>query len=65
MLLEQLRRAMKKSGQTRYAISKASGVDQTVLHRIAHGGGCSVETLDILCKYLGLELRPKTKKRAR
>lgn len=63
MIIEQITKAIEKSGISRYQISKDTGIDQSVLYRIVNGGGCSIETADLLCEYLGLELRPKTRKR--
>lgn len=66
MILEKIAEAIKKSGVSRYRISKETGIDQAVLCRIVSGSGkgqCSLETADKLCKYLGLELVPKSKKR--
>jgi hypothetical protein len=65
MILEGIRETIEKSGKSRYRISKDTGIDNSVLHRIVNGGSCSIETADILCKYLGLELKPKKKKRKR
>jgi len=69
MILESLAKAIKKSGKSRYQISKETGIDNAVLCRIATGSGngsCSTRTADLLCKYLGLELVPKkTKRKAR
>lgn len=60
---EQVAQAIAKSGQSRRQISKATGIDETVLHRIVHGtGGCVLSTLDALCDHLGLELRPRARK---
>lgn len=58
-ILEQLARAIEESDVTRYRISKDTGINQSVLLRIVKGtGGCNLETLDRLCQYLNLELRP-------
>ena len=66
MILENIAKAIEKSGKSRYQISKDTGVDQAVLCRIVSGGSCSIETADILCKYLGLELvAKKSKKKVR
>ena len=69
MIMKQLAKAIEDSGQTRYQISKATGIDQAVLCRIATGSGtgsCSTKTLDVLCEYLGLKLvQKKVKKKAR
>jgi ribosome-binding protein aMBF1 (putative translation factor) len=59
MILQRITEAIAKSGQTRYQISQDTGVKQTVLFRIVHGGSCSMETADKLCEYLGLDLRPR------
>jgi transcriptional regulator with XRE-family HTH domain len=61
---ETLRRAIERSGQSRYAISRATGVPESVLSRFASGDrGLTTPTVDKLCKYLGLELVPKRKGR--
>ena len=54
--MKQLAKAIKKSGKTRYQISKDTGIDQAALCRIMQGGSCKVETVEILCKYFGFEL---------
>jgi len=67
MIIENLAKAIKHSGKSRYQISKETGIDQAVLCRIAKGSGgrfsCSTKTVDKLCKYLGLELTPKKSKK--
>jgi len=62
MIIEAIAKAIKKSGKTRYQISKETGVDQAVLCRLLQGGSCSLETADKLCKYLGLELKPQKRR---
>ena len=66
-LTEQLRQAILTSGKTRYAISKAAGVGQDTLSRFIHGErGLSMEAMDAIGQYLGLELktrRPARKKK--
>ena len=65
-ILEQLAKAIESSDVTRYRISKDTGINQSVLVRIVKGtGGCSLETLDILCGYLGLELTCRKSARKR
>jgi hypothetical protein len=59
MIMEKIVKAIEKSGKTRYQIWQDTGVSQTILHRIVNGGTASIETLDILCKYFGLELLDK------
>lgn len=57
---EQLREAVRGCGQTRYAISKATGVPASVLSRfVASGRGLRSENIDRLCDYLGLVLMTK------
>jgi len=68
MILESIAKAIKESGKSRYQISKETGIDNAVLCRITTGSGtgsCSIETADILCKYLGLELVQKKSKKKR
>jgi hypothetical protein len=65
MIMKAIIKAMEKSSKTRYQIWKDTGISQTVLQRIVRGGTASIETLDILCKYLGLELIDKKKKKMR
>ena len=72
MIMKQLAKAIEESGQSRYQISKATGIDQAVLCRIVTGSGtgsCSFQTFEVLCDYLGLELVQKKgkgkKKKAR
>jgi ribosome-binding protein aMBF1 (putative translation factor) len=63
MILETIASAIVKSGKSRYQISRDLNIDQTVLFRLVHGqGGCTIETLDKLCVYLGLELRARRRK---
>jgi hypothetical protein len=58
---DQLRRTVEGCGQTRYAISKATGIPASVLSRfVVSGRGLRSENIDRLCAYLGLELTKKT-----
>jgi hypothetical protein len=60
---DQLRRAVEGCGQTRYAISKATGIPASVLSRfVADGRGLRSENMDRLCAYLGLVLTAKAGK---
>lgn len=63
---EDLRDALERSGETRYAVSKATGIAQSVLSRFVHGHPLRGDNTDILAAYLGLELRPirRTRKKA-
>lgn len=57
-IVDQLRRAIKDSGQTEYAIAKESGVSQSIVNRFVSGErGISLETAAKLCAYLKLDLR--------
>lgn len=56
-LTEQLRQAVLNCDQTRYAISKATGIGQDKLSRFVNGErGVSCEVMDTLGLYLGLRL---------
>ncbi len=58
-LTDQLRHIVENCGQTRYAISKATGIAEPVLCRLVSGERfLSPNALDTLAEYLGLELRP-------
>jgi transcriptional regulator with XRE-family HTH domain len=60
----QLRKAIEKSGKTRYRLSVESGIDQATLSRfIKHGTGLSLANVDKLCECIGAELRFKKPKR--
>jgi hypothetical protein len=62
-LSEQLRAALENCGQTRYAVSKETGIPESTLSRFVAGGKpMRGENIDKLCEYLGLELRPRTKR---
>ena len=62
MILENIRKAIKKSGLSRYRIARNTKIDQSVPFRIINNGSCSIQTADVLCEYLDLELRPKQRK---
>ena len=65
MIMENIAKAIRESGKSRYRIAKDTGIDNTVLFRIVNGGSCSIETANILCEYLGLELVKKKKGKAK
>jgi hypothetical protein len=65
MIVEAIRKHIKTCGKTRYRISQDTGVDEATLCRIAAGRTCSTDTADILCKYLGLELVAKKRRKAK
>jgi hypothetical protein len=55
-----IRRAVRDSGKTPYAVALESGVPQAVLSRFLRGArGLNLDTAEKLCRALGLELRPK------
>lgn len=57
LVSEQLKQAIEDSGQTRYAIANACGIDHGHFSRFMAGErGLSLDTLDRLCRHLGLEL---------
>ena len=65
-LLDEIRDAIEASGKTRYRIAQESGIAQSVLSRLMSGErGLSIEALETLADYLGLEIimRPKRHRR--
>ncbi len=63
---DQLRNAIDDSGLSRYAICQACGIDKGTMSRfMSRQVGLSLETIDQLADFLGLELvkRPKRKGR--
>ena len=65
-VLDKIRAAIKSSGATRYRIAKDLDISQAQLSRLMSGErGLSIEALERLAEYLGLEiiLRPKRRKR--
>ena len=61
-VVEAIRKAVNESSETRYAICKATGIDQGQLSRVMAGkSGLSVEAIEKLAEHLGLEIiiRPK------
>jgi DNA-binding phage protein len=65
MITELLQDAIREGGTSRYAISKLTGIDQSVLCRFMQGqSGLSLESVDKVLGALGLEviLRPRERK---
>lgn len=61
-----LRQALERCGETRYAVSKATGIPESTLSRFVAGGKpMRGENIDKLCAYLGLELRSKRRGKRR
>jgi plasmid maintenance system antidote protein VapI len=55
-----LRATLEKCGQTRYAVSKATGIPESTLSRFVAGGKpLRGENIDKLADYLGLVLTTK------
>ena len=58
-----LRTALERCGQTRYAVSKATGIPESTLSRFVTGGKpLRGENIDKLADYLGLALTTKAGK---
>ena len=54
---EQLRQAIETAPVTRYRIAVDTGISEAVLSRFVNSKvGLSMETVDLLCDYLGLKL---------
>lgn len=54
---ESLREAVRNAPVSRYEIARATGISEGNLSRLVHGTrGLSMENLDVICDYLGLEL---------
>ncbi len=56
---ETLRSALELCGRTRYAVSKATGIPESVLSRFVHGQPLRGTNIDILAVHLGLVLTAK------
>jgi transcriptional regulator with XRE-family HTH domain len=58
---DQLRQAIRDSGQSQLSIGRATGVQQAVLSKFLSGRrGLSIESIERLVEHLGLELHPRT-----
>ena len=63
-IVDQLRQAILDSGETRYAIAQATGVDQGTLSRFVRSERkkgsrtITIETAALVCDHLGLHLAP-------
>jgi plasmid maintenance system antidote protein VapI len=65
-LSDAVRKAIDDSGESRYAIAKATGIDESALGKFYNGHrGITTDTLDRLGEYLGLRIamdrKPKSK----
>lgn len=61
---ETLRRALERCGQTRYMVSKTTGIPESVLSRFAHGQPLRGANFDKLADYLGLILVARPRRRS-
>ena len=65
-VLKQICHAIESNGQTRYAISKATGIPQSQLSRLMAGeSGLSIDSLERLVNHLNLEIIIRRKRRKR
>jgi len=63
-LSDQVRQAVDESGQSRYAIGKATGIDAATLSRFMSGErGIPMKTLDVLADHLDLNIAIGTGRR--
>jgi len=65
-ILDEIRKAIKARGKSRYRLSKDTSIPQSQLSRLMTGEkALSIESLEKLIKALGLEIiiRPKTTKK--
>lgn len=56
----QLRKAIRDSGQSANQIAKATGVDQTLISRFLRGKDMGIERASKIAAHLGMELKHKT-----
>ena len=62
LFAEVLRAAIEDAPVTRYRISQETGISESHLCRFVQGTrGLSLENLEVLCEYLGLQLVKKGK----
>jgi transcriptional regulator with XRE-family HTH domain len=66
MITDQLRAAILAAPLTRYRIAQETGVSEAALSRFVNRTrGLDGSSIDILADYLGLELAPRAKRKAR
>jgi len=66
LLTEQLRQAILDCGETQSDVCRATGIDKSALSRFMSGErGVSMENLNILGQYLGLDLVPRRQPKRR
>jgi hypothetical protein len=60
---DQFRDAVLNAEETRYKISKATDISESILSRFVHGkAGLSMDYMDRIAAHLGLEIASKLKK---
>ena len=65
-ITDQLRAAIVAAPVTRYRIAQDTGISEAALSRFANGiRGLDGSSIDVLADYLGLELAPRAKRKAR
>lgn len=69
-LIDQLRDAVRNAEVSRYRIAQDTGVAESALSRFVNGtAGLSMEGIDLVADYLGLEIiqrrKPSTKERSK
>jgi transcriptional regulator with XRE-family HTH domain len=65
-LSDEIRQAMANCGQTRYAISKGTGIAESTLSRFMAGErGLPMKTLDRLADYLDLHVVTRRRRRGK
>ncbi len=62
VLREAIREA-ERAGTTRYRIALESRISASIVHKFMDGAELRSSTIDRLAEHLGLELRPKKRKR--
>ena len=60
---DQIRKAVERSGLSRYEIGKRTGIAQSVLSRFMAGSGISTETIDKLADVIELRITSPPKRR--
>ena len=60
---DQIRKAVVRSGLSRYEIGKRTGIAQSVLSRFMAGSGISTETIDKLADVIELEITTRPRRR--
>lgn len=64
--LDELRKLVRRADVSRYAISKATGIDQGVLSKFVHGTrNLSVDSAERLADYFGFKVTLQPKRRSK